>query len=72
MSGRDLTEYKCKTCGAQLCRDEVAVTKKLINRGASEFMCISCLAAYYGVAESAVQERIDYFRKQGCTLFDAV
>ena len=35
MSGHDLTNSACKQCGARLTRDEVAVTKKLINRGAT-------------------------------------
>ena len=39
MAGRDLTAFNCKQCAKRLTRDEVAVTKKLINRGATEFMC---------------------------------
>lgn len=71
MRGSDLSGYVCRECGAHITRDEVAVTKKLINRGATEFMCARCLAAYYQVDESAVRERMEYFRAQGCTLFDA-
>ena len=44
--------------------------KVLINRGATEFMCAKCLADYYNVDESAVRERMEYFRSTGCTLFD--
>ena len=70
MAGRDLTAFNCKQCGTRLTRDEVAVTKKLINRGATEFMCAKCLAEYYKVDESAVRERMEYFRSTGCALFD--
>ena len=70
MAGRDLTAFNCKQCAQRLTRDEVAVTKKLINRGATEFMCAKCLADYYNVDESAVRERMEYFRSTGCTLFD--
>lgn len=70
MSGHDLTASACKQCGARLTRDEVAVTKKLVNRGAAEFMCERCLASYYRVEVSDIRERMDYFRAMGCTLFD--
>ena len=71
MKGSELTDARCVKCARQLTRDEVAVTKKLINRGATEFMCADCLAAYYQVDVSAVYERMEYFRAMGCTLFDA-
>ena len=48
----------------------MAVTKKLVNRGATEFMCERCLASYYRVEVSDIRERMDYFRAMGCTLFD--
>ncbi len=70
MAGSDLTGFKCRQCSKRLTRDEVAVTKKLINRGATEFMCDKCLAEYYQVDVSAVRERVEYFRSSGCTLFD--
>ncbi len=30
----------CVNCGCSLSADEVAVTKKLINRGAASFYCV--------------------------------
>lgn len=60
----------CRTCGAPLSADEVAVTKKLINRGAAEFMCVPCLAKWFEVTEADIRERIEYFRASGCTLFE--
>lgn len=71
MNGSDMTDERCTECSRQLTRDEVAVTKKLINRGATEFMCADCLAKYYEVDVEAVYERMEYFRTMGCTLFDA-
>ena len=59
----------CKTCGRQLTRDEIAVTRKLINRGATEFYCVDCLAAWFEVRPEDIRERIAYFRATGCTLF---
>ena len=61
----------CCQCGKTVSRDEIAVTKKLINRGTSDYFCVPCLAAYFEVQPEAIQERIAYFRASGCTLFDA-
>ena len=60
----------CVSCGRTLTRDEIAVTKKLINRGAVKFYCIPCLAAYFEVKPEDIEERIRYFRQMGCTLFE--
>lgn len=59
----------CKKCGKTLSHDEVGLHKKMINRGATEFWCITCLAAHFGVTEDSLRERIEHFRKQGCLLF---
>ena len=59
----------CRECGRPLSPDEIAVTKKLINRGATEFYCVPCLARYFEVTEAVIRERIEYFKKTVCTLF---
>lgn len=59
----------CRVCGKPLAPDEIAIHKKLINRGAKEFMCISCLSGYFHVDEQLVREKVDYFKREGCTLF---
>lgn len=60
----------CKDCGRPLIHDEIAVTKKLINRAATEFMCVDCLARYFEVKPADIEERIRHFREMGCTLFE--
>ena len=62
-------EDHCMNCQRVLNHDEVALTRKLINRGASEFMCITCLAAKFNVTEKVLEDKIEHFKKQGCTLF---
>ena len=62
----------CIRCGAALTRDEIGLTKKLINRGAEEFMCVDCLARYFEVRPEDIQERIRHFRQTGCTLFEPI
>ena len=60
---------KCIKCGRELTYDETALHRKMINRGATEFMCIDCLAKHFGTTVEKLKERIEYFRKTGCSLF---
>lgn len=64
-----LNESTCVKCNRPLKRDEIALHRKLINRGAEEFMCITCLAAHFKVTEERLNEKIEQFKKDGCTLF---
>ena len=59
----------CVACGRPVTRDEIAVTKKLINRGTAKYYCVSCLAKNFEVKPEDIEERIRYFRQTGCTLF---
>ena len=59
----------CCQCSKKLLPDEIALTRKLINRGASRFFCLSCLARHFELPESALEEKIRQFRAMGCTLF---
>ena len=62
-------QNNCKQCGAAISLDEVGATKKLINRGSTEFLCIHCLASKFDVNEERILEKIEYWRKSGCLLF---
>ncbi len=64
-----MTQERCAACGRILSRDETAITKKLVNRGATHFYCVTCLAARFQVTEADINEKIAWFRAQGCTLF---
>ena len=59
----------CLQCGRTLEADEIALTKKMINRGASQFFCLSCLASHFDVPEENLRQKIREFREMGCTLF---
>ena len=61
---------RCKVCQKLLTPDEIAVTKKLINRGCKEFFCVSCLAAQFQIPVDVVEKKIRYFKAIGCTLFE--
>ena len=59
----------CKQCGASLTRDEVGLTKKLINRGTTQYLCYECLAKHFQVTVELLKEKVEQFREMGCMLF---
>lgn len=60
---------QCFKCGRRLTGDEIAVYRKLVDRMAGEFMCKSCLAAYFEVSEQKIDQKIEQFKRNGCLLF---
>lgn len=60
---------RCAGCGRLLTRDEAALTRKLVNRGARVFYCLTCLSTRFDVSEEVLREKIVQFREMGCTLF---
>ena len=62
----------CIKCGKELNSIDIGAHKKFINRGSTEFMCKSCLAKELKVSEELIDKKIEYFKKQGCTLFQSV
>lgn len=63
---------QCIHCGRPLTDDEIALHKRLINRGAEHFLCLSCLAEYFRCTEEMLRDKIDYFRSIGCLLFKPI
>ncbi len=60
----------CKKCGKPLKTDEIAIYRKMVLRCADEFLCIDCLAEYFGVKREVIEDRIRYYRESGtCVLF---
>ena len=56
-------------CEKALTSDDIGLTKKLINRGATQFLCKTCLATKFRVDEELLDRKIVEFRNMGCTLF---
>lgn len=63
-------EQPCRKCGNMLTRDEIGLYRKLFNRGADSFLCISCSAEYFSVTTQLLEEKIRQFKEMGCTLFE--
>lgn len=60
----------CKECNSRLSSDEKAIYMKLIDRTATEFLCLDCLGEKLGCGRAALEERIRYYRESGnCVLF---
>lgn len=61
---------KCYICGkTPLTKNEIGLTKKLINNKATSFYCIDCLAEYLEVTTEELEAKIEEFKEEGCTLF---
>ena len=59
----------CKKCGKELSGNDIGLTKKLISRGSTEFLCINCIAEKFDCSKELLEEKIKQFKESGCTLF---
>jgi predicted nucleic-acid-binding Zn-ribbon protein len=60
----------CYVCGKpNLSKDEIGITKKLIDKKTKDFYCLSCLADFLEVTEEELRDKIEEFKYEGCTLF---
>ena len=59
----------CCDCGKKLKKDEIALTRKLIDSDAENFYCLDCMAENIGCTVEDLKEKIVEFKEQGCTLF---
>ena len=59
----------CYVCSKELSKNEIGLTKKLINKNAKDFYCISCLAEYLEVTVEELEDKIEDFKDEGCALF---
>lgn len=62
-------DAECCKCGAVVDYNIIGLNKRLIGRGTRRFMCLHCLASFFGTTESALRHKIDEFRDDGCALF---
>ena len=59
----------CADCGKPISKDEIALSKKLIDPDTEEFYCLSCMAENFGCTVDDLRIKIQEFKEQGCTLF---
>ena len=61
---------KCYVCEKNLTKNEIGLTKKLLDPNAKQFYCITCLAECLEVTEEELLDKIEEFKYEGCTLFE--
>lgn len=60
----------CADCdNEKLSKDEIGLNKKLIHRQIERMICLACMAAYFEMTAEELEEKIETFKRQGCTLF---
>lgn len=59
----------CVKCGKNLTYNEIGAYRKFVNRGAKDFLCKKCLAKRLGISPERIDQKIEEFKLQGCTLF---
>ena len=64
-----MRKINCCECGKPLKKDEVALSRKLIDVDTKEFYCLPCMAEYFGCNQEDLEIKIQEFKEQGCTLF---
>ena len=65
-----MAEKKCYVCGkSPLSKDEIGLTKKLIDKKTVIFYCLPCLVESLEVTEEELLAKIEEFKEEGCTLF---
>lgn len=60
---------QCYVCDKELSKNEIGLTKKLIDKKTNKFYCLSCLAEYLEVTEEELLAKVEEFKEEGCTLF---
>ena len=59
----------CIQCKKELTYNDVGAYKKFVNRGAKQFLCKNCLAQELKISPKLIDEKIEQFKLQGCSLF---
>ena len=60
----------CIACGKEnLDKDTIGLNKKLLGTNIKQFYCMNCLADYLDTTVEELQDKIEEFKEEGCTLF---
>lgn len=59
----------CCDCKEPLKKDEIALSKKLIDVDTEDLYCLNCFSEVIGCTVDDLKDKIQEFKEQGCTLF---
>jgi len=63
-------KHSCYICGKEpLSKNEIGLTRKLLDKNPTRFYCLDCLAEYLEVDAEFLLAKIEEFKEQGCKLF---
>ena len=61
-----MSNVKCAFCDKDnLSKDEIGLTKKLIDKNPSKYYCIDCMAEYLCVTVEELCDKIEEFKEDG-------
>lgn len=63
------TKECCICFKSPLTKDEIGISKKLIDPDTEKFFCIDCLADFLECEVQNIYDKIEEFKDEGCTLF---
>ena len=60
----------CYVCNKEsLGKNDIGLTKKLLDKDSKRFYCLDCLAEYLEVDTEFLIAKVEEFKEQGCELF---
>lgn len=68
--GNCVEKKNCYVCRKEaLSKNEIGLTKKLLDKDSKRFYCLDCLADYLEVDTELILAKVEEFKEQGCKLF---
>ena len=65
-----MDKKNCYVCGKEdLSKNEIGLTKKLLDKNSKRFYCFNCLTEYLEVDTEFLLAKVEEFKEQGCELF---
>jgi len=65
-----MREIHCARCKAKVSNNEIALNIKLLGKQISTVKCYNCLSKSFYCGVSELQEKVDFYKSMGCTLFE--
>ena len=65
-----MSKKNCYVCGKEgLSKNEIGLTKKLLDKNTKYFYCLDCLAEHLEIDTEFLLAKIEEFKDEGCILF---